>query len=174
MRSSLGRESVARTFSTRLEEMLCHSGEVGLLRLREDARETAGPLGLPKEFQRLDTLIGTFLGTRDAPLESPMGIRRAAGLPYDLQRLDVFQRFLWCLARTPASRCFWTWTLGSKKRSASVAIAHCIRRPRASTSPNTPFATMATVFAGRWLRRRRHATADRGRCRWVRGLCFSQ
>ena len=98
MRPSRARESVARTFSKReieerLKEMLRRSGAAFLLRLRDDAREIAGTLGLPIEFQRLDTLIGTLLGTRDARLESPAGIARAAGLLYDPQRIDLFQRF---------------------------------------------------------------------------------
>ena len=97
MRPSRARDGVARTFSKReieerLDEMLRRSGGPALQRLRDDAREIAGPLDLSNELQRLDTLIGTLLGTRDAPLESPVGIARAAGLPYDPQRLDLFQR----------------------------------------------------------------------------------
>jgi hypothetical protein len=57
------------------------------------------------EFQRLDALIGTLLGTRDAPVESPVAVARAAGLPYDPQRLDLFQRFFAELAATaPVTR----------------------------------------------------------------------
>jgi hypothetical protein len=52
------------------------------------------------EFKRLDALIGTLLGTRGAPVESPVAVARAAGLPYDPQRLDLFQRFFAELAAT--------------------------------------------------------------------------
>jgi Fic/DOC family len=103
MRPSRARDGVARTLSKReieerLGEMLRRSGETALQRLRDEAREIAGLLGLPDEFQRLDALIGTLPGTRDAPLESPVGVARAAGLPYDPQRLDLFQRLFTELA----------------------------------------------------------------------------
>jgi hypothetical protein len=97
MRPSRARDGAARTFSKReieerLDEMLRRSGEPALQRLRDDAREIAILLRLPDEFQRLDTLIGTLLGTREASLESPVAMARAAGLPYDPHRLNLFQR----------------------------------------------------------------------------------
>jgi hypothetical protein len=103
MRPSRARDGVARTLSKReieerLDAILRHSGEPALQRLRDDAREIAGALGVSDEFRRLDALIGTLLGTRDAPMESPAGIARAAGLPYDPQRLDLFQRLFTELA----------------------------------------------------------------------------
>jgi hypothetical protein len=110
MRPSRARDGVARTLSKReieerLDEMLRHGGEPVLQRLRDDARKIAGQLGLQDELQRLDALIGTLLGTRDAPLESPVGIARAAGLPYDPERLDLFQRLFTELAGTaPVTR----------------------------------------------------------------------
>ena len=97
MRRSRARDGVARTLSKReieerLDEMLRHGGEPALRRLRDEAREIARLLDSPDEFQRLDALIGTLLGTRDAPLVSPVGVARAAGSPYDPHRLDLFQR----------------------------------------------------------------------------------
>jgi hypothetical protein len=110
MRPSRAREGVARTLSKReieerLDDMLRHSGEPALQRLRDDARKIARRLGLRDELQRLDALIGALLGTREAPLESPVGIARAAGLPYDPERLDLFQRLFTELAGTaPVTR----------------------------------------------------------------------
>jgi hypothetical protein len=78
--------------------MVRHGGEPAVQRLRDDARGVASQLGLPEEFQRLDALIGTLLGTRDAAMESPVAVARAAGLPYDPQRLDLFQRLFTELA----------------------------------------------------------------------------
>jgi hypothetical protein len=97
MRPSRARQGVARTLpqreiEDRLEEMLRHGGEAALQRLRDDARKTARELRMRAEFHRLDALIGTLLGSRRAPLESPTAAARAAGLPYDPQRLDLFQR----------------------------------------------------------------------------------
>jgi hypothetical protein len=97
MRPSRARDGVSRTLSKReieerLDEMIRHSGEASLQRLRNDARGIADQLGLQDEFQRLDALIGGLLGSRDTQLESPVAAARAAGLPYDPQRLDLFQR----------------------------------------------------------------------------------
>jgi hypothetical protein len=110
MRASRARVGVARTLSRReieerLDEMLRHAGEPAILRLRDEAREIASQLALTEEFQRLDALIGTLLGTRDAAVESPVAVARAAGLPYDPQRLDLFQRLFTELAGTaPVTR----------------------------------------------------------------------
>jgi hypothetical protein len=110
MRPSRARGGVARTLSRReieerLDEMLRRSGEGALQGLRDDARKIAGPLDLPDEFQRLDALIGALLSTREAPLESPVAIARAAGLPYDPERLDLFQRLFAELSGTaPVTR----------------------------------------------------------------------
>ena len=101
MRSSRSRNGEPRTLSKseieeRLEETLRHGGEPGILRLRDEARQAARQLGLLDEFKRLDGLIGTLLGTRlgarATPLESPVAMARVAGLPYDPQRLDLLQR----------------------------------------------------------------------------------
>jgi hypothetical protein len=110
MRQSRARGGVARTLpkrdiEERLEEMLRRSGEAALQRLRDDARKIARPLGLPGEFRRLDAVIGALLGSRDARLSSPSAVARAAGLPYDPQRLDLFQRLHAALAgMAPAVR----------------------------------------------------------------------
>jgi hypothetical protein len=89
----------------RLDEILRHSGESKLQRLRDDAREISEQLGLQDEFQRLNNLIGALLGTRNALLKSPVGIARAAGRPYDPHRLDLFQRLFTELSGTaPVTR----------------------------------------------------------------------
>ena len=110
MSRSRAREGLARTLSKReieerLDEILRHSGEAAIQRLREEARGIAVQLDLPDEFQRLDSLIGALLGTRATPLESPVAKARATGLPYDPQRLDLFQRLHAELAGTaPVTR----------------------------------------------------------------------
>jgi hypothetical protein len=97
MRWSRARQGVARTLpkrdiEERLDEILRHGGEAALQRLRDEARGIAEELDLASEFQRLDTLIGTLLGSRRTRLESSVALGRAAGVPYDPQRLDLLQR----------------------------------------------------------------------------------
>ena len=106
MRPSRARRGVARTLTKReieerLDEIVRQGGEAPLLKLRDDARQVAGELGMKEEFQRLDAMIGALLGTRDAKLISPVAVARAAGLPYDPHRLDLFQRLYAELAGTP-------------------------------------------------------------------------
>jgi hypothetical protein len=79
MRPSRARSGVARTLPAReiegrLDEMLRRTGESALQILRDDAKEIAKPLGLQDEYRRLDNLIGTLLGTRNTPLESPSAV----------------------------------------------------------------------------------------------------
>jgi len=110
MRRSRARTGISRTLTKReleehLDEMIRHGGEAALQRLRNDARGIAAQLGLPDEFKRLDALIGALLGSRDTPLESSVAAARAAGVPYDPQRLDLFQRLHAELASTaPVTR----------------------------------------------------------------------
>jgi hypothetical protein len=110
MRWSRARRGVARTLpkrdvEERLDEMLRRSGEAAIQHLRDEARGVAKKLHLKTEFQRLDTLIGALLGTRETALESPVAAARAAGSPYDPQRLDLLQRLHAELARTaPVTR----------------------------------------------------------------------
>jgi hypothetical protein len=97
MRPSRARRGLARTLpkreiEERLDETLRRGGEAALQRLRDEARAIAAQLNMPDDFQRLDALIGTLLGSRVAALESPAALARAAGLPYDPRRLELFQR----------------------------------------------------------------------------------
>lgn len=77
----------------RLERMLALRGERSLNSLRDAAREVADRLDLTAEFVRLDRLIGALLGTRPARhLSSALAIARAQGVPYDEQRVNLFER----------------------------------------------------------------------------------
>jgi len=110
MRWSRARHGIARTLpkrdlEERLDEMLRRSGEGTVQRLRDEARGIAEGLKLSSEFQRLDRLIGALLGSRETPLQSFVAVARAAGLPYDPQRLDLLQRLYAGLAGTaPVTR----------------------------------------------------------------------
>jgi hypothetical protein len=104
-RSGVGRTLSRREIEERLDEILRRGGEPSLQRLRDDARQVSGALSMEDEFARLDTIIGGLLGTRAARVVSPLSVARAAGLPYDPHRLDLFQRFFSELAGTaPVTR----------------------------------------------------------------------
>ena len=74
----------------RLETVLRLGGALALNRLRDEARRLAPLLDRDTEMKKLDTLIGSLLGTREATLSSPTARARQAGLPYDPTRLSLF------------------------------------------------------------------------------------
>jgi hypothetical protein len=98
MRPSRGRGgAVSRTLAKaeleeQLDRLLRQGGEPALNAIRDEARALSHPLGLEKEFARLDEIMGTFLGTREARLESAIGQARKKGLPYDPDRLQLFTK----------------------------------------------------------------------------------
>jgi hypothetical protein len=111
MRSSRKRGAeVPRTLTKpeleeRLDSLLRQGGEVALNRLRDEARTVSRELGMAEEFHALDELIGAFLGTREAKLETSVARARKKGMPYDPDRLTLFQRLFEELrGRAPATR----------------------------------------------------------------------
>lgn len=82
-----------------LDEIARVHGEEELNRLRDQARNIAATLGLAEESKALDTLIGGILGTREARLASGAGRARAAGIPYDAHRLELFMTLFAALRR---------------------------------------------------------------------------
>jgi len=101
---------VARTLSRpeleeRLDSLLRQGGEAALNRLRDDGRDASRQLGMAEEFRLLDELIGTFLGTREVRLETSLARARKRGMPYDPDRLALFQALFEELrARAPVTR----------------------------------------------------------------------
>jgi hypothetical protein len=79
------------TIEEYLDRELRISGEARLNLLRDEARALAVMLGAEHEFETLDAIIGALLGTRKTALSSPVAAARAAGEPYDPQRLHLFQ-----------------------------------------------------------------------------------
>ena len=74
-----------------LDRELRISGEARLNVLRDEARALVPALDAGVAFERLDAMIGALLGTRTTKLSSPVALARAAGEPYDPQRLELFQ-----------------------------------------------------------------------------------
>ena len=72
--------------------------------LRDEARAIANELGLEREFTKLESLIGTLLGTRDGPMDSSVRKARQGGRSYDPDRLDLFLKLFENLKRTAPTR----------------------------------------------------------------------
>lgn len=100
-------DRVARTLSR--EEMEAHlektlrlnGGAAALNRTRDLARKIAPQLGREAEFTAFDRLLSSLLGTHDAPLTTASGRARQAGIPYDPDRLQLFERLHNELRATP-------------------------------------------------------------------------
>ncbi|MDT8444649.1 MAG: Fic family protein [Desulfuromonadales bacterium] len=81
----------------KIADFLQANGEDGLNALRDRARVIAESLELADEFQRLDQLIGTLLGTRSADLSAPLAKAYARREPYDplaIERIDFLRAAL--------------------------------------------------------------------------------
>lgn len=77
----------------RLEKLLALRGERALNSLRDAAREVAERLDMMTEYGRLNKIIGALLGSRSVNvLSSALAIARARGVPYDPDRLSLFER----------------------------------------------------------------------------------
>lgn len=77
----------------KLDQIARVKGEAALNVLRDQARSTAEMLGMEKEFERLDKMIGAIQSTKPTNiLKSPLAIARAFGHPYDPQRLALFEQ----------------------------------------------------------------------------------
>jgi len=96
---------IARTVSRReieerLDALVRRQGEAATNRLRDEVRAVAPKLGCETEAQELDAVIGALLGTREAPLTSKAGLARAAGQPFDPDRIGLFETLFSALRET--------------------------------------------------------------------------
>ena len=108
-----------RELEERLDSLLRQGGETALNRLRDDARLVSRELGMGEEFHALDELIGTFLGTRETNLKTSVAQARKRGMPYDPDRLALFQKLFEELrARAPVTR-----FIGNMSDSAKTNLA---------------------------------------------------
>lgn len=99
---SAGREAVEHT----LVKILNASGEAELNRIRDAARNVAGPLGLEREFKKLDGIIGALLTTHaDGRLKTKEGKLVAKGTPVDSERLRRFEILAAKLRTATLPRC---------------------------------------------------------------------
>lgn len=96
LKPSRSRKTVARGLQrdeveTLLERHLRQAGPDALNELRDQARDIAPALNAATEFDELDSIIGTLLGTREAELVSPTAQARSEGTPYDASCLARMQ-----------------------------------------------------------------------------------
>ncbi|MCW3051098.1 MAG: hypothetical protein JWN14_268, partial [Chthonomonadales bacterium] len=74
----------------KLDALIQHSGEGKANQLRDKARTLQDALDAVNAFTELDALIGTLLRTRQMSLAAPSARARAAGIPYDPYRGELF------------------------------------------------------------------------------------
>lgn len=76
----------------KLDDILRIKGEDGLNKLRDEARKISEVLGMQKEFDSLNKIIGALFTTKPSKiLKSDLALSRAAGLPYDRNRIELFE-----------------------------------------------------------------------------------
>lgn len=76
----------------KLEKIMQINGEKEINHLRDQARAIAGPLKMQKEFEKLNRLISSLLQTNTSKnLASPAAKARTLGIPYDIERMRLFE-----------------------------------------------------------------------------------
>ncbi len=96
---------VSRTLSQeemeeKLDKLFRQKGAGHVNRIRDRAREIAKELGMMQEFQKLDGLIGTLQGTREAGLKTDIAKARKVDEPYDPDRAELFIKLFESLKST--------------------------------------------------------------------------
>lgn len=77
----------------RLEKIIQVNGEEAISQLRDKAREIAVELSMEKEFDKLNRIISALLSTYSTKaLVSPVAKARAYGIPYDADRMQLFEK----------------------------------------------------------------------------------
>lgn len=76
----------------KLDDALIINGEDGLNTIRDKAKKLSKILEMEKEFASLNKIIGALLTTKPSKiLKSDLALSRAAGLPYDRNRIELFE-----------------------------------------------------------------------------------
>lgn len=76
----------------KLDDILRIKGEDALNQLRDKARKLSLILDLQKEFELLNKIIGALFSTKPSKiLKSDLALSRATGLPYDRNRIELFE-----------------------------------------------------------------------------------
>jgi Fic family protein len=76
----------------KLDDILVTNGVDELNKVRDKAKEVSQILQMDREFVELNKIIGALLTTKPSKLlKSKIAIARAAGLPYDKNRIELFE-----------------------------------------------------------------------------------
>ncbi|KUO62924.1 cell filamentation protein Fic [bacterium BRH_c32] len=76
----------------KLDDILRIKGKSGLNDLRDRARQISTILGMNKEFEMLDKIIGALYSTKPSKiLKSDIALSRSLGFPYDKYRIEIFE-----------------------------------------------------------------------------------
>jgi len=76
----------------KLDDILRINGKDGLNSLRDKARKLSKILDMQKEFELLNKIIGALFTTKPSKiLKSNLALSRATGLPYDRNRIELFE-----------------------------------------------------------------------------------
>jgi hypothetical protein len=102
IRKSVGQAAVEQ----RLIDISESRGEEELGAIRDSARTLAPELGLERESSKLNDLIGSLLGTRKATLITAAGKGLTAAMPYDAERLALFEKLASHLRTAPLLQSF--------------------------------------------------------------------
>ncbi|MDQ7818182.1 MAG: Fic family protein [Melioribacteraceae bacterium] len=77
----------------KLDDVLRIHGEDGLNRIRDKASVLSQLLNMQREFDILNKIIGALFTTKPSKiLKSDLALSRAAGLPYDRNRIELFEK----------------------------------------------------------------------------------
>ena len=76
----------------RLEKIIIREGDKGINKFRDKTKEVAAQLGMDHEYNRLNALISALLKSQPSRiLSSDSAKARAAGVPYDAKRVELFE-----------------------------------------------------------------------------------
>jgi hypothetical protein len=76
----------------RLEKIIIREGEEGINKFRDKTKKIAEQLGYNQEFAKLNSIISALLNTHNTNiLASDSAKARAAGMPYDVKRIELFE-----------------------------------------------------------------------------------
>jgi len=104
-RGARGKSAGAKAVEARLIAIRNASGEAELNRMRDAARELSRPLGLEREFAKLEAIVGALLTTHAAgALKTKEGRLVAKGTPVDTERLARFDTLASRLRADPLPR----------------------------------------------------------------------